>query len=267
MDTNIIVLEGCDRSAKTTVANYYKSKGYEVVHFGAPDKKYAQPGYTGPSYLDDLTTLFLSFHDKKVCLDRSHYGELVWPAVYGRQPLLDDEDLEVLKELLDVHGCSYILMYDENVEAHWKRCEDNNEPLTRQQFYKAIALYDQLAKNHGFTKKQLKDFPISAAAPTQQPAHSPAKAQPAKQPAAPKQDISLTKLEKANAINSVLSKRILKRSGGVFDELENDLRKYLSDKLSTILGDKAKAQEFSADEVQILKIYCSRIKEKANAGR
>ena len=63
-----VILEGIDRTGKSTVAEVYKEKGFEVVHMDAPDKKYAKDGYTGPSYLDDLVELFISYSGKDVVL-------------------------------------------------------------------------------------------------------------------------------------------------------------------------------------------------------
>ena len=263
MDHNIIVLEGCDRSAKTTIANHYKSLGYDVIHFSAPDKRYTQPGYTGPSYLDDMVKLCMTFVGKKIVLDRSPWGELVWPQIYDRKPLLDEEDIEILKEILDGLNTKYILMYDQNTEAHWKRCEENNEPLTRTQFYKAVALYDKMAQDYSFEKKQLQDFNLNAPKPEVKLAKT-APTAPTKLPV--KQEVSspsVLKLEKANAINTVLKGRIIKKTGGIYEELEKDIRTHLSNRLNALLGDQ-KEVSFTPDEVQILKIYCKRIVDKTN---
>jgi len=88
-----IFIEGLDRTGKTTVSELYKKQGYEVVHFSAPSKKYKVAGYAGPSYIDDIMEMYLSLDGKDVVFDRSSYGELVWPKVYGREPELNLEDL------------------------------------------------------------------------------------------------------------------------------------------------------------------------------
>ena len=85
-----LILEGIDRTGKSTVAKYYKAQGYEIVHLGAPDKKYTEPGYEGPSYFDDMYKMYSSYHGMDVVFDRSPYGELIWSAVYGREPLLTE---------------------------------------------------------------------------------------------------------------------------------------------------------------------------------
>src|SRR5690606_20179088 len=71
-----------------------------------------------------------------------------------------------------------------------------------------------------------------------------------------KQSSVQEKLEKANAINSVLSKRIIKTKGELFDSIEADIRIFLSDKLSELLGTNTNKTSFSDDEVQMLKMLC-----------
>jgi hypothetical protein len=84
---SFVIIEGLDRTAKSTLANMYVQKGYKLIHFSAPDKKYSESGYSGPSYLEDLIEMMVSLSGQDVVFDRSHYGELIWPYVYGRRPL------------------------------------------------------------------------------------------------------------------------------------------------------------------------------------
>ena len=59
-----IILEGLDRTGKSSVADYYRQQGYEVVHMSAPDKKYSQSGYTGPSYTCNIWVKALYLTDQ-----------------------------------------------------------------------------------------------------------------------------------------------------------------------------------------------------------
>src|SRR5277367_4244102 len=95
----LIILEGLDRTGKSSVAQMFESQGFELVHMSAPDKAMSQPGYVGPSYLDQMVELLTTCTGRNVVLDRSHYGELVWPQIYGRKPQLNDEDMEILREI------------------------------------------------------------------------------------------------------------------------------------------------------------------------
>lgn len=272
-----IILEGLDRTGKTSVAELYKRQGYEIVHMSAPNKKYAQPGYTGPSYLDELLDVYMRHTNKDVIFDRSGYGEEIWPFIYNRKAQLTEDDIEILQDIESQNDVQKILMYDPNVEAHWKRCVDNNEPLTRPQFNQASVLFDKMTRKYSFDKKQLSDFsglqksvlvqpPQSATSDTRAVETASAESNLLDYIGSPgaadtKKSKEQLKLEKANAINDILGKRIIKQKGEMYDALEKDIRDFLNTKLSTIFGDN-ETKGFSPDEVQILKIYVKQLKQK-----
>ena len=269
-----IILEGLDRTGKSSVAELYKRQGYEIVHMSAPDKKYLKPGYVGPSYLDELLDIYMRYTNKDVVFDRSGYGEFVWPFVYNRQSQLTDEDIEILQDIEEKNDAQKILMFDPNTEAHWKRCVDNNEPLNKPQFNQANALFDKMARKYNFERKQLSDFSLlqKNAIPalpqgTETTTERSAGVTDQKHEESSKGSsrfTSLTKLEQANAINDVLSKRIIKQKGDIYDDLEEDVRNFLSNKLSTIFGEN-ESKDFSKEEVQILKLYCKQLMQKLGA--
>lgn len=279
-----VILEGIDRTGKSTVAELYKKKGYEVVHMSAPSKKYKEPGYTGPSYLDDMLEMYLQYDGKSVIFDRSVYGEFVWPHVYGREPMLTEEELEVLQEFEERNEAHKILMIDTDVAGHWKRCVDNKEPLNQNQFRIASALFNKLAHKYNFIPKQLKDFQVETKDNKQ--ASTPSQQETVVVKGQAKDVIvgaavssggtnttivfeeeplsELEKLEKANAIRDILAKPIFKpakKNDKIFKELEEDVRDFLKNKLSTLLGSNTSVV-LTIEEIQILKVYCKRIKEK-----
>lgn len=281
---SLIILEGLDRTGKSTVAEYFEGQGFEVIHMSAPDKAMHQKDYIGPSYLDLMVEMLTSIGGRNVVLDRSHYGELVWPQVYGRKPLLDDDDMEILHEIETSMGASRILMHDPNSEAHWQRCVDNNEPLTKTQFVKTRSLYSNMADKYGFERKTLKDFP-DAAQPL--PALPPEALNKSKDDTSKKlaanegsdqaahgnsgsTELTKTKeqlkLERANVINEVLSKRILKGRGNAYDEIEKSLRHFLNTELGKILGTSTAVSNAAAglttEEVDLLKFFCKTLNDK-----
>lgn len=278
-----VILEGIDRTGKSTVAELYKDKGYEVVHMSAPDKKYLKDGYVGPSYLDDLVDTLISYSGKDVIFDRSWYGELVWPHVYGREPALSLEDLEILREIEDQNNTQRILMIDPDTENHWKRCVDNKEPLNINQFKIAASLYNKLAHQHNFMPSELKDFKgvdekdtnkdvedvDTPESPTSQESRvvdisDNISDRGTSEKVVSAEDSEMEKLEKANAIKAVLTGRIIKKKGSTFDKLESDLKEFLKSQLSEIFNPSIKEEEFTADEKLILRTYCKRMKEKLN---
>lgn len=275
-----IILEGIDRTGKSSVSEIYKKKGFEHVHFTAPSKKYKEAGYAGPSYADDILDMYMQYDMKDVIFDRSIYGEAVWPYVYGREPQLSEDDVEMLREFEDRNSVERILMIDPDTAAHWKRCVDNKEPLNNNQFRMAGQLFNKMAHKYGFQPRQLGDYVnLNNSTPTASPKQDSA---PVKQEelitTGPVQasalvslvsglnkvqeETELEKLEKANAIKDVLAKRIIKPKGGAFDKLEEDIKAFLKNQLSNIFSEKPNKVSLSEEEIQVLKVFCQRLKEK-----
>lgn len=272
-----IFLEGVDRSGKSTVADMYRKRGYEVIHMSAPNKKYTQPGYTGPSYLDETLDLYIKYSNKDVVFDRTPYGEAVWPFVYGRPPLLLEDDFEILREMEDNNQTERLVFFDEDEAAHWKRCVDNKEPLTKNQFKQAGLLFERMGTKYDFRRVQLKDFQEGADSEASSGSTRDLLSEgdvSANVGEAPKHKAELLakseksreqqKLETANAINDVLSKRIIKGKGEVFDQIEKEVRSFLNDRLSSLFGADNMQTALSVEEIQILKLYVKQLKKKLN---
>ncbi len=282
----LVLLEGLDRTGKSTVAAYFETLGFEKVHMSAPPK-----GTTGDQYLQQMVDLLSSAATKDLVLDRTHYGELVWPQVYStpqkpRPALLSEEDFELLREIEDSVGVQRIWMTDDDLKAHWQRCVDNNEPLDKAQFTRARGLFSNMAQKYGFEKVTLqtfiKQFPdaqqlvdgnkaqaleektlqvangvtTEITLPTTPNDSTSAKYPPGKSP-------EQHKLEVANAINEVLSKRILKSKGVVYDDIENELRHFLNTKLGKLLGGSSSNElSLTPEEVRFYKEMYKRAKDK-----
>jgi thymidylate kinase len=280
---SFIILEGVDRVGKSTVADIYKAQGYEVVHFTAPDKKYSDKNYIGPSYFDEIIELLLKYDGSNVVFDRSWYGELVWSQVYGRKPLLSEEEIEEIQQWEQRNSTTRMLMIDPNTQAHWQRCVDNKEPLTISQFMQANKLYAHIAHKYNFAIHSLTDFKDVLEKTKANTTNENSDAKQPKAPTAPEREVKaattsnsptinrqtnkeesgLEKLEKANAIRDILSKPVLKRKGGAFDLLEEEIKDFLSLKLDALLGlPQTKTNSLSSEDVEILKVFIQRIKEK-----
>lgn len=280
------IIEGLDRTGKSTIAEYYKKQGFEVIHMSAPDGKYKEPGYTGPSYLDDMMEVLTSSIGKNVLLDRSYYGEMVWPQVYGREPMLSEEDIEILREVEDsLEEVERIVMWDPNTEDHWQRCVDNNEPLNKHQFKIANLLFDKLAEEQNFGKLTLGEFnALQKVEDTNGPEEEGGHEAPHTSPVlngevedkgedmAPEATSAVkdrqqdktaaqVRLEKANAINKILSKKIIKSKDMYTEEVELMIRSFLNVELSKLLGEYQDSV-FSDEEVQVLKLFVERLKSK-----
>jgi hypothetical protein len=267
----LIILEGLDRTGKTSVAQMFEKQGFEIMHISAPAKD-----TTSDQYVGEWVDLLASISGRNVVLDRSHYGELVWPTVYGRKPLLDEESIDILREIEANMDATRILMYDPDSRAHWQRCVDNNEPLTQPQFVKARALFSAVADKYDFARKTIKDFPNAVQPlPLNQSSSNPVSperaetSEPSESTGSNKnQALAKTKeqlkLERANIINEVLSKRIIKGKGSMYDELERNVRHFLNQELGKILGNSSQTSGLTTDEVELLKFFCKHLKEKEN---
>lgn len=281
-----IILEGLDRSGKSTLAEIYKNQGFQIVHMEAPNKRYFKPGYAGASYLEEILEMYSKYAGKDVVFDRSPYGELVWPEIFGRQALLDDEDFEYLRQIEFNNESIRILMHDEDEDAHWQRCVANNEPLTKSQFFHATRLYENMSKTYEFEKRQLTDFKkvqqndsrtkdtdskslnksenlrdsgLSGSLRSGNSGSDDGAEDPELRRVVHTQLDK--KLERANAIRDLLGGPIIKKKGDAFSILEKDIRSFLEQQLESIFHEP-KTNDFTDEEIQILKIYAKRIKEK-----
>ena len=71
-----------------------------------------------------------------------------------------------------------------------------------------------------------------------------------------------TRLEQANAINSILkSKRIFKQTGNEFDLVEDQVRGFLNSKLGELLGSES-SSDLSKEDIFIVKEFVKRLKDK-----
>ena len=276
-----IILEGLDRTGKSSVAKLYEQRGFRLFHFSAPDDKYTDPDYVGPSYFEDMMELYVQLSGQDIVFDRSIYGELVWPQVYGRDALLAEEEIEELLEMENQNLCQHILMYDKNVKAHWDRCVKNNEPLDQAQFNLARKLFFEMADKYGFGKKTISDFGIHPGQEIEgsneidtdgngnsttknESANSSVGGRSAKNTGkkgrdANQKDTAKQRLDRANAIDKVLSTKIVKNKGKAFEEVESEIRSFLEDRMAELLGGTPVG--FTQEEVSILKLYVKRLKK------
>ncbi|MHA1676318.1 MAG: hypothetical protein ACTSU6_03990 [Candidatus Njordarchaeales archaeon] len=282
-----ILLEGLDRSGKSTVAEYYKEQEYEVVHMDAPHKKFSQTGYAGPSYLEEMVEMYNLYAGKDVVFDRTGYGELIWPEVFNRMPLLNDEDYEYLSQLEYNQDAVRYLMVPDDAEAHWKRCVANKEPINRIQFVQAGRLYDKLKNERGFERKQLSDFSEMARKKKQTAKNEKTSKDLSKKKKSLNRDAGNTsssrsnssshlldksdencsvltmeqKLNKANAIRTVLGGKIIRKKDSAYENLEQDIRGFLNQKLEELFSEGI-TDNFTGDEITVLKSMAQRIMEK-----
>ena len=69
------------------------------------------------------------------------------------------------------------------------------------------------------------------------------------------------KLNKANAIRAVLDSKIIKKKNNAYEDLEEDIRGFLREKLEELFSERPK-DAFTGDEVTVLRSMAQRILEK-----
>jgi len=290
----IVCVEGLDRTGKTSLVKELEKKGFKSIHFSAPDKKYFNPGYTGPSYAEDLAEMFVGFGNQNIVLDRSHYGEQIWSSVYNRPAALNQDDLNMLIPL-EGPNVRRILMHDPDINAHWKRCVENKEPLDQVQFSHARKLFHSLVDLYSFEVKSLKDIPqlvaeITGEKPLTKSSNSTtdianndvvvlgggsergivvsttSNIGADATGNGKTKDHSMTpeqlRLLQANAINDVMTGRIVKKKGDAYDILEDKIRNFLNTELALLLGTNNMNNSFTEEDIVILKALVNKVKEK-----
>ncbi len=158
----IILLEGMDKVGKSTVAKHFCEKdSFEYLHLSAPAK-----GISREEYIKEMMLLVAGTYGKNVVLDRTWYGELVWPFAYGRKALLDLDfcnTLTYFAKRMHKDNILKIYMHDPNKESHQTRMREYKEPVYNydqvHELYN-IAMTDsdfafytfEQAEAHGWTK-------------------------------------------------------------------------------------------------------------------
>jgi hypothetical protein len=282
--SNIVFLEGLDRSGKTTIAEYLAStQGYTVIHDSTPDKKFFSSSYTGPSYYDLYREKIQSvlITNTKVVFDRGPLGETVWPFVYKRKPLLTPSQVKDIFELAasfldEDQKPTKIILEDPEIESHWARCAASDEPLTREQFNLAYQRYRLAGKQFDFIFTNLPTLLRELGGTfLEQPKDSLEKFSKNSLENSPEnlskstlitkvEDPYAYKLDRANAIRLVMSNRIIKRTGPHFDELDLEIKHFLSDRLAELLGErkvKQSLEDFTPEQIKVLKQLVNRLLE------
>lgn len=141
---SLILLEGLDKSGKSTIAEYFKNNGYEYIHLSAPTK-----GISSEEYMAEMALLIAGTVNKNVIFDRSFFGELLWPKVYNREPLLDNYRVTALCALCEsIHDVKYIYMYDSDIEAHKARLMKFKEPSYDYEYVRNI--HERVMRDYDF---------------------------------------------------------------------------------------------------------------------
>lgn len=137
----IIILEGCDRCGKTTIANkLHDEHGFEIVKFSQPKKD---------PYIEAQEKLKKAI-GKNVVLDRSWYGELVYGPLYRGESQLADWQVRNL-ELRAMSLGSLIIYCHDSIKNIKQRFKEDNETFAKPELIgKMLESYKIVMNNSRF---------------------------------------------------------------------------------------------------------------------
>ncbi len=133
----LILLEGCDRSGKSTLAEELADiTGGEVIHRGKPE---CHPLEEYESFLED----YVPGSGQTLILDRWHVGERVWPGVFNRQSAYDLPMFRHTEMYLRSRGACLIYAARDDKRAWSAELKQFEEPIHGKSLTKALKLYDE----------------------------------------------------------------------------------------------------------------------------
>lgn len=149
-----IILEGIDRSGKSTFANILKDAAFAVNrkalirHYGKPTEKSSQELYQ--RYVDDFNEAKAAGNDLYI-LDRSFFGNWVYSQFYA-QTKLNNEHLVELQDYFFKNGTNSVLIFFKApAKAIKARFAKDKEKFTSTKDIKSILrLYDLMKKDVPF---------------------------------------------------------------------------------------------------------------------
>ena len=126
----VIILEGCDGSGKTFLANWlHDTHGYDIVKTGPPPPT----GSVTVMYLDALTSAVK--RPGHTVFDRLHTGEAIYGPILRGEDRIGPEGMAVMERVIARHGIKLIICSPpwETLVAGWRSKDDllKNEATLR----------------------------------------------------------------------------------------------------------------------------------------
>lgn len=129
----MIVIEGCDKTGKSTLAkNLSDDLGIEVVKFNKP-----KTGNPYEEYVEFLINL-----NKDVILDRFNVGEFVYPLVFNRTTMMTRRHLRTVEMMLECLGATVVHARTDPGFIKGKFIEDQENLNTVSDVEFTVGLYD-----------------------------------------------------------------------------------------------------------------------------
>lgn len=137
----LIVIEGVDRTGKTTLANRLAEEiNGRVIHAGPPTRHPIEEYVTS---LDDYTPSVVN----STILDRWHVGEHVWPIIFERETKFQTAAKRHTEMFMRSRGA--LMIYAHRDYMHLKdELVANNEPLHPDDVHRTQLLFQEAIKNY-----------------------------------------------------------------------------------------------------------------------
>lgn len=136
----LILIEGVDRTGKSTLARSLAGATGAVLHFSKPTvhplNEYARP-----------IEAYRPGKGERLILDRGHVGESVWPLLFRRESLLDESSRRWL-ELFYLSRGAAIVWATRELSSLERACEEDGEPIWGDDVRTADAAFREVLK-HG----------------------------------------------------------------------------------------------------------------------
>jgi len=135
----MIIIEGPDRSGKTTLCQQFQKWGYAYAHEGVPaDKQELLQHYA----------LQVTRAQRKTVFDRLNLGEHVYgPIMRGVDLLEGYQGLKLMNRLFTGQGCLVVICLPEYETClkHWRRNKEHEYVQSEEQFAQIYDRYQELA--------------------------------------------------------------------------------------------------------------------------
>lgn len=141
----LVILEGENKTGKTTLAKYIKDEhGFKYI-------KVSQPGPDGP-YKEYTNILKKIKAGSNVVIDRFHLGEEVYGPLYRGSSGLTSEQFQDIENTLNKMNAILIYCYDseDNIAKRFK--EENEEFADVKKITKTLDLYKNVLKKSRLIK-------------------------------------------------------------------------------------------------------------------
>ncbi len=142
IDTKLIIVEGCDKTGKTTlVKEIQKRFGGEVIKKGNPD---------GDAYIDYIATIARLTTDKFYIFDRFYLSELVYGPLMRGMNWLDKSKFENIEGYISKMQPVVIHAYNTEEFIHQKMKEDGEDYIEDDDVKHVLRLFEAVIPNTKF---------------------------------------------------------------------------------------------------------------------